>query len=68
MSLPNAGVALSLLSLLRVIDDFTYYDYHVVRYNRGFQFFTNLFYQLTNSKWIPSFLSDINAFVDRLNN
>lgn len=64
--MPNAGVALSMFSLLRVIDDFTYYDYHIAPYNRGFRFFTGVFYNLTYGKWVPTFLDGIQTLTDRL--
>lgn len=41
-----------MVTILRAIDDLSYYNYHTTHYNRRFDQVSELCWNLTNIKWI----------------
>ncbi len=45
-------------SFILFFDEFSYYTYHTTHYDRGFRVTTEFCWNITNFKWVPSFLDD----------
>lgn len=59
VTIPNIGLLIKISPLLTLIDDFSYFVYHMPIYDKGFTFVTNLSWNWTNGKWVPpQFLAD----------
>lgn len=53
MSVPNINIFLKITSILRLIDDFSYYRYHLSPYDSKFKVLAELAWNITNFKWVP---------------
>lgn len=49
--IPNLSLIIKLFSMIRLIDDFSYYVYHKPRYDFSTEQFAKLAWNMTNSKW-----------------
>lgn len=56
ISIPTIGVMMRLSPTLSLVDEYAFYVYHMVNYDRGFLFIAKLCSELTDDKWIPPFL------------
>lgn len=71
-STPNLGMLLSLGQISGLVDDFTFYVYHDVKYGDKFDRLIRFLWNLTNEKWVPSQLSSFyytiqDGYNDRVN-
>lgn len=69
VSTPNSGLLLRISPFILILDEFSYYAYHNKTYDPGFVFLVELSWNVTNFKWIPSFLDGpIERFTSLLSN
>lgn len=59
LSIPNINILFKLASILRFIDDFSYYCYHVSRYDSKFRMLSAMTRNITNSKWLPEVIEKV---------
>lgn len=59
MSVPNLNLLLKITTVLRFVDDLSYYNYHKSVYDSEFHFYMQMAWNLTNMKWLPQSLSAI---------
>lgn len=52
ISTPNLILLVRIFSLLRIVDDITYYSYHKTRYDEEFAFVSEFCWNLTNAKYM----------------
>jgi len=57
VSIPNSGLLLQVSSFILFFDEFSYYTYHKTRYDSAFRLLAQFCWNVTNNKWVPSFLS-----------
>lgn len=55
-----------LSTVIAFVDDFSYYQYHEVHYDRSYSSFVYLCWNWTNSRWIPPFLQLESVQLQRL--
>lgn len=65
-SAPSVTMLLKLSPMFSLIDEYTFYVYHRAKYDRGFTFIAQMCWNVTNSKWVPSFLEELTGFMDTL--
>lgn len=52
--------------LISLVDEYTFYIYHRINYDKGFLFIVNLCSNWTDSKWVPSFLQNFSNWLDNI--
>lgn len=46
-STPNLGMILKISQLINLVDDFTFYTYHNIKYSKNFDLFIHFMWNLT---------------------
>lgn len=55
-STPNIGLVFRVSQVFSLVDDYTYFLYHDMDYDREFDTVINIAWNITNSKWLPQLL------------
>lgn len=64
--MPVIGVLMRFSPMISLVDEYAFYIYHRVKYDRGFRFIVKLCAEWTEMKWVPSFLEQASNWFNRI--